>query len=37
MKDWTDDDTETGDETIFTADIPSFISVQAKGYSEDDF
>ncbi len=37
MKDWTDDDTETGDETIFTADIPSFISVQGEGYSEDDF
>tara|TARA_Y100000996_G_scaffold415511_1_gene410699 strand:+ start:3822 stop:4853 length:1032 start_codon:yes stop_codon:yes gene_type:complete len=37
MKDWTDDDTETGDETVFTAGMPAFISVQSEGYSEDDF
>jgi len=37
MKDWTNDDTESGDETGFKMDIPEFIPSKNNRLSEDDY
>jgi tetratricopeptide (TPR) repeat protein len=37
MKDWTNDDTESGDEAVFSANIPEFISAKKDNSFEDNY